>query len=215
MPTCYMCSENGSTREHVPPLSFFPENHRRNLWTVRSCPEHNNDNALDVEYVRNTIALHIANSGSAISAAQKRVIATFLHSPALFERTFRDRQDAVYNGEEVTVWRNDLERFQRVIKAIAYGVYFKIFRRLINKDWHIFSPDHHTPLSLQGQPDGFDHLREITRHIPLTEVTTPEPNVFQCAYYIFEDAPDQIFFRFIFYRGFEVHAVSTNNVETA
>src|SRR5215475_3583146 len=146
MPTCYMCSENGSTREHVPPLSFFPESHRRNLWTVRSCPEHNNDNALDVEYVRNTIALHIANSGSAISAAQERVIATFLHSPALFERTFRDRQDAVYNGDEVTVWRNDLERFQRVIKAIAYGVYFKIFRRQINKDWHIFSPDHHTPL---------------------------------------------------------------------
>jgi hypothetical protein len=48
-PTCYMCDRDASSREHVPPAAFFPEqkespdgkDYRRNLITVPSCSKHN------------------------------------------------------------------------------------------------------------------------------------------------------------------------------
>src|SRR6185437_6074985 len=53
--TCYACDQPATTREHVPPFSFFPEGHKQNLITVPSCAAHNNANSKDVEYVRNII----------------------------------------------------------------------------------------------------------------------------------------------------------------
>jgi len=34
IPSCYMCERTATTREHVPPKSFFPEGYRTNLVTV-------------------------------------------------------------------------------------------------------------------------------------------------------------------------------------
>jgi hypothetical protein len=53
---CYMCAADATTREHVPPKSFFPRGHRDNLVTVPSCVAHNHDQSLDIEYVRTLIA---------------------------------------------------------------------------------------------------------------------------------------------------------------
>lgn len=57
--TCYMCDREATTREHTPPLSFFPDGRKDNLITVPSCKIHNNDNHLEVEYARNIIVTDI------------------------------------------------------------------------------------------------------------------------------------------------------------
>jgi len=201
-----MCDERGSTREHVPPLSFFPEDRRRNLWTVRACSEHNNDNALDVEYVRNSIVADMQSFGGALSAAQNRMIASFLHSPGLYNQTFRELTELEHRGQELITWRNDIERFDRVMKAIAYGVYYKLFKKRMNKNWKIFYASMKTPLSVQGEPDGYEEMRQVTQYMDLTHVKTPEPSVFRCFYQMWEE--DQVFFCFVFYLGYEIHALS-------
>lgn len=44
---CYWCGENlplnNTSKEHVPPFTFFPKGHRENLMTVPSCLVHNNN----------------------------------------------------------------------------------------------------------------------------------------------------------------------------
>ena len=62
---CYNCDLPSTTREHVPPLGFFPRGFRNNLWTVPSCARHNLDNSLDVEYARNVIVSHRNVRGTA------------------------------------------------------------------------------------------------------------------------------------------------------
>src|SRR6185369_1818743 len=57
--TCYMCDKATVSREHAPPLGFFPEDRRVNLITVPSCKTHNNDNSDDVRYVRDIITSSI------------------------------------------------------------------------------------------------------------------------------------------------------------
>ena len=54
---CYVCGREATSREHVPPRCFFPDDnrYRKQLITVRSCTEHNEDTSLDDEYVRNVI----------------------------------------------------------------------------------------------------------------------------------------------------------------
>jgi hypothetical protein len=84
---CYMCAAEATTREHVPPKSFFPMSYRENLVTVPSCATHNHDQALDIEYVRNVIA---GSYGTNAQAEQTFEVAkrSFDHSSALFHQTF-------------------------------------------------------------------------------------------------------------------------------
>src|ERR1700730_2480473 len=49
--TCYWCGRPASSREHVPPLSFFPTGKRTGLITVPSCYDHNEAlSALDEQF---------------------------------------------------------------------------------------------------------------------------------------------------------------------
>jgi hypothetical protein len=50
---CYFCGRPATSKEHVPPKSFFPETkeERINLITVPSCDEHNNKKSETNEYM--------------------------------------------------------------------------------------------------------------------------------------------------------------------
>jgi hypothetical protein len=78
-----MCNAEATTSEHVPPRSFFPGTHRKNLVTVPSGYDHNHDQSLDVEYVRNVIASLYGGNEQAeqmIGPTER----SFDRSPALF-----------------------------------------------------------------------------------------------------------------------------------
>lgn len=71
--TCYMFEKMATTREHVPPQGLFPEieafkaigieigDMRKNLITVPSCPEHNNDKSNDDAFL---ISILVMNYGA-------------------------------------------------------------------------------------------------------------------------------------------------------
>ena len=64
-----MCESEASSREHVPPLSLFPEgrdmggvDYRKNLITVPSCELHNSAKSLDDEFLMVSLAGIIGNN---------------------------------------------------------------------------------------------------------------------------------------------------------
>jgi hypothetical protein len=199
---CYRCDADGVTREHVPPFSFFPEDFRINLWTVRSCEEHNISNSQDVEYVRNIIVSHRNATGTAHRLVQSTSFRSFERSAALFLQTFREVTPIIVDGEEAAVFRLDLPRFRRVIEAIAYAIYYRDNGRTYAGGWRIFSPTLLSANDIRGVPDNWQALRDIVRTIPITPLPTPVPEVFRYGIHMWEEG--HFAYAFEFYGGFQV-----------
>lgn len=49
---CYYCGKKATTKEHIPPVCFFPKGSKFGLFTVPACDEHNNAKSKDDEYVK-------------------------------------------------------------------------------------------------------------------------------------------------------------------
>ncbi|WDM66145.1 hypothetical protein [Xanthomonas cucurbitae] len=65
--TCYFqgCSAKGTTKEHIPPRSFFPEGEKEQLLTVKSCEKHNNAKSIDDLYVLAQICMNASPNNRA------------------------------------------------------------------------------------------------------------------------------------------------------
>jgi hypothetical protein len=201
---CYMCDAEGVTREHVPPFSFFPDGFKNNLWTVRSCKEHNISNSKDVEYVRNGIVSHRNCKGTAQELAQSVTFRSFERSAALFFRTFSGARPVFIDGEESAVYTFDLSRLRQVMKAIAFALYFRENGKSYEGDWHVFSPTLVSDTDLRGIPNKWQNLRDYLSTAPFILRATPEPAVFRYGLHIFDD---NVHFAYAleFYGGFHVY----------
>ncbi|WP_092685598.1 hypothetical protein [Albimonas donghaensis] len=72
---CYFpgCTAQGTTKEHVPPKSFFPKGERDQLLTVKSCEKHNNQKSKDDIYVLAQICMNASPSNRAREVYQTRI----------------------------------------------------------------------------------------------------------------------------------------------
>ncbi len=206
MNKCYMCSAEGATREHAPPYSFFPNGYRNHLWTVPSCDEHNSKNSMDVEYVRNVIATHLATDGSAGNHLQDKVLGSFKNSPKLLNRTFADAKPIIINGQETGVYTLDLPRFKKVMEAIAYAVYWRLSGKPYPGSWGLFSPSLVSHKTLyEGRPDSWEEYRHLLSRIRYEETQTPEPEIFRLGVHQFDEK--RFIYAFMFYGGFVVNCL--------
>ena len=194
---CYMCDRPASSREHVPPRSFFPIGQREGLWTVPSCPVHNLDNSKDVEYVRNVICIQRGTNATAEEAFEvaKR---SWDRSPALFHRTFHDLRGVEIGGEETGIFPFDLARVKRVILAVAHALAYRDFGREYIGQWHVFCA---TLLSRTPAPKWND-LRNMLMSAQFEPIATPKPDVF--AYAIHRTEPVGVIYRLTLYEAFVV-----------
>lgn len=197
-----MCDEVGTTREHVPPSTFFPEGYRTNLWTVRSCPEHNLGNSKDVEYVFALIVNQLYAQGAAHSTSQRKIFWAFDKSEGLFSAVFKDAKLHAVHG---LVMRFNLPRFKAVMRAIANGVYNKTSKKCFEGNWRIVCPNLSTSRKLyKGIPDNWDRLYAQFRAARFDEMQVPEPDVFRCG--LNKQDEENFIYRFVFYNGFTVYA---------
>jgi hypothetical protein len=201
---CYTCEAEATTREHVPPRAFFPQGFRTNLWTVPSCEAHNLDNSLDVEYVRNVIVSHRNVAGTAQELAQSASFRSFEHSSALFFQTFGGAEFVVVDGEPTAIFQFDLDRFKRVMKAIAFGLYYNEHGQRYGAEWHVFSPTLLGANDLAGIPDDWQRFRDLMRRIPFELRAAPEPSVFRHGIHNFDDGV-HFAYALEFYGGFRVY----------
>jgi len=204
--SCYNCGAPATTSEHAPPECFFPEGYNTGLFEVPSCDAHNLHLSTDVEYARNIICQQWGTNLVSYRVAET-ARASFEHSPDLFTRTFESVQPILVAGEETGSFRLDMPRFKRVIRAIAFAMYYRDFGKRNDGDFDVFSTSLHSRSTLyHGAPDGYERLRNILETTSFKSMPVPQPKVFK--YGVSYPGEGQVHYRFEFYEAFVVYALT-------
>lgn len=140
---CYFCGSPATSKEHVPPKSFFPnvgeKDYRKNLIKVPSCDAHNSFKSKDDEYIRLLfVALSTKiNDGSNKDLFRIRdsVIRSMLRNINLFPLLFRNTNPPISltSGKIPEVPISSDYDFDRVIKFLEYvakGIFFHKYKRI-------------------------------------------------------------------------------------
>jgi len=204
-PKCYMCDKVSSSVEHVPPRSFFP-NGRLGLVHVPSCTAHNEENAKDVEYIRNVIVTSYSTNEVARGLSDK-AIRSLKRSPGLLKTTLRGGQRITFNGRETATFEVDLPRLKKVMRAIAYALYYKEYGQAYPHSWVILCPSLFSmDLEMKGLPDPETaEYRKILSYLPVVDKDTNHPDVFK--YALYTGTEKHFGYKMTFYEGFIVYAM--------
>ncbi len=121
---CYFqgCTEEGVTKEHIPPRSFFPEGERLQLLTVKSCKAHNNDKSTNDLYVLAQICMNASPNNRAREVFMERVAPQLSHNNYALRRMLRKGSVQVPGGVSYPV---DVARFDEFFTALSCGLVFK------------------------------------------------------------------------------------------
>jgi hypothetical protein len=204
---CYACGALATSQEHAPPECFFPEGYRSGLVTVPSCYEHNVALHLDVEYVRNNICGQYGTNLLAQKVFFESAKASYDHSPKLLARNFAALREIMLNGTQTGAYSIELPRFRRVMKAIAYAMYYLDFGKRNEGDFDLFSTSLSSASNLyQHRPDGYEEMRRVLAACAFKSMPVSHPRVFK--YGISRPGEGQIHYKFEFYEGFNVYALT-------
>lgn len=206
-----MCDSEGLTREHVPPRCFFAKPRPNDMVTVPSCKRHNNDNAKDVEYVRNIIVMTegVNDIGIAMFPTVRR---SLKKSPKLTRRILSSAKPIMLSGQETAIITSESRRFKAVMRAVAYAVYFNDFRRSFDRYWGIYHATLLSRIEMTGQFDSTNQqIRDVLHSAPVAEKHTNHPDVFRYAIYQVDEW--RLIYKFQFYEGFIVYAFGLPDAE--
>lgn len=128
---CYFkgCLEDGVTREHVPPKSFFPDGERTNLLTVPSCEKHNNDKKEDDFYVLSHICLGASKKNRARDIFMKKVVGQLNFNNQAMGRMIAKDSVMLSNGN--VAYKVDEERFDNFFTSLTCGVLYSYYKESI------------------------------------------------------------------------------------
>ena len=217
--TCYMCDSPETSREHAPPLCFFPETDdvgrdlRRNLVTVPSCNVHNSKKSKDDEFFRSVVLMAAAPTSETghhlFSGKMLRGAARMPHAHRLF---FRDKGPIA--NESGRVLQIDRNRFDACIDHLAKALFYDTYKRKWTLPTTVVSANFFTGIALDHvvphQPtlDAVEMSRKVLGSEP---IRGENPDVFK--YRLRYDAGEEIYaFAAIFYECFEVYSFSSKEL---
>jgi hypothetical protein len=146
---CYFqgCKKEGITKEHIPPRSFFPDDEKEQLMTVRSCEEHNNSKSKDDIYVLAQICMNASPSNRAREVFLNKVAPQLeFNNGALRKRL---ANGAVDLGRGVVKYRVDVTRLDTFFVALSCGIIFKACGSALPENYEIRNIFH----CLEGNSD--------------------------------------------------------------
>jgi hypothetical protein len=206
---CYICGGPATSKEHAPAKSFFPEEekYRKNLITVRSCSKHNEDTSKDDEYVRNIISMSIGNNPVAFKQFMDKSLESLKQSEGLLKST-TNVSKRVYTNESGKIeptlaFQIDRERFDNVIKKIAYALFFNDFKCSWNRGLIVMTE---FLVNSDMSQDDYGALIQIAKkYLNEPSFDGNNPQVFKYKFMETEspDKKDQILW-LKFYEGFEI-----------
>lgn len=129
-----MCDNPSISRDHCPPVCFFPEqkdvgsDYRQNLIKVPSCAEHNMNMSKDDEYAMAIIAG--ARQANEIGKQQfnTKVDRAFKHSDPFMHTVVKHPRIILRNQHQTYGLDLDKKRFYAEMRKIACGIFFYEFR---------------------------------------------------------------------------------------
>ena len=98
---CYFCGQPATSREHVPPKVFFPDeedsltgvSRRENLITVPSCTKHNTDKSQLDEYIYSVIISNINTNPQGLHAGLNKNIRMLSRNKRLLTEVFNSPRE--------------------------------------------------------------------------------------------------------------------------
>jgi hypothetical protein len=143
MPTCYMCSKEGVTVEHVPPRCLFPEQKdlpqgvdlRKELITVPSCDEHNSKKSKDDEYILYCLAVNLPANSVAEDHFLTKIIRAIDRNPSIINRIVENHAPVRVNDTETGEWFDtvavpiDTDRLYSDLECMARALYFYHYKK--------------------------------------------------------------------------------------
>jgi len=202
---CYMCNNESVSVEHVPPECFFPVGHKLNLITVPSCSDHNLRKSKDDEYVRSIIAPALGNNKFGLQMTATKVDRSFTHSRGLLAAVFQGvRVSKLPDGGETGGVTVDLDRWDNFFRHFANALYWHDFRIMHTQSWEIVNPN--LRVAEPGKPDPYDEVNKILLSFSFQQVQTSNLEIFQ--YFFFRHSDESYAYKFQFYEGFTVCALS-------
>ena len=214
--TCYMCSEQETSDEHVPPRCFFPkvkdtpgENYRDDPIIVPSCYEHNSKKSAIDEYLRQTIVMHYANNPKPQKDTMKAILRAFENQPGKLVNLKESSDPVLLNSQETITIEVDLEKFESGMSHIAHGLYYHECHKAWPHPFEIFTleffgDNHKHRAQKMNLVNGFNQMLSIVGF------KGKHPSIFKYRHYV-EEKINMALFHLIFYEGFEVYAYSSNN----
>lgn len=140
--TCYMCSAEAISKEHVPPRCLFPKDSelakgmtmRRNLIKVPSCHIHNSSKSKDDEYLMFVMSCAFQGNEFKSRLFKNRVLRAFQKKPHVMETVFKNPRKILFREggegepEESISFEADLDRVDSIFHHMACGIYYHHFR---------------------------------------------------------------------------------------
>lgn len=213
-----MCDSLETSREHAPPLCFFPKakqigrDLRRNLITVPSCDRHNSDKSKDDEFLRCVILMTAGNNKAGQQQFLWKLLPAAARAPHAYKSFFADKGTVAQgNGRALQI---DRKRFNRCIDNLERAIFFNVYKHKWILPISIVSPNFNSGIYsdqiLAHQPTV--KAVEISRRFLGNETIRGEnPDVFR--YRIRYDEADECYaFAAIFYDCFEVYSFSSREL---
>src|SRR5215472_11658377 len=123
--SCYYqgCPRSGTTKEHIPPKSFFPKDQRNQLLTVKWCELHNIKKSSDDIYVLAQICMNASPSNRSREVWKQSVLPQLGYSGEALRKTLAN--NAIPLPSAAVMYKVDTARFDGFFNALSYGVVFK------------------------------------------------------------------------------------------
>ncbi len=205
---CFLCNSIATSTEHVPAKCFFPEDKRNNLITVPSCSKHNEDTTLDDQYIQTVIAMSKGGNKIATSHFLNKGLQAFKKTPGLEKLIKRNPKFFNYIRSDETTKSLTYEvnrlRFDKVVRKIAYGLYFHRFEKIWTKELAISTGRLIGP---NNEPDPvFNGLKKSIFLKSSKSYEGNNPEVFKYSFIHFPKQNEH-FLLMCFYETFEVWAI--------
>lgn len=123
MKRCYMCSSVATTREHFPLKSLFPKKANLQLWTVPSCPIHNNSRSKDDQYFLAQVLVNMSREGNLARERFMQAITPQLTKSEKFLELLRSGSRRTEDG--LLAIPVEVARMFNVMDGICHALIFK------------------------------------------------------------------------------------------
>ncbi|MBW3532301.1 hypothetical protein [Shewanella sp. NKUCC06_TVS] len=141
MTTCYMCDEESTSSEHVPPKCLFPEQKdlpagvdlRKDLITVPSCDLHNSKKSNDDEYLLYCLVMSIPSNEIGNNHFLTKIMRAIERNPSLIKKYLQNHQNVAVENMETGEWSRSIscqiddDRFDKSLEQLSRALYFHHF----------------------------------------------------------------------------------------
>lgn len=135
--TCYFqgCSAKGTTKEHIPPRSFFPEGEKEQLLTVKSCEKHNNAKSIDDLYVLAQICMNASPNNRAREVWESKIVPQLEFNNGALRKRLAAGSVPLPGG--AVKYKVDLKRLDEFFSALSCGIVYKTCKTSLPENYRI------------------------------------------------------------------------------